>query len=705
MRDRFKNWRFTGGRRRLVLFTLTGLQTAIALKYLLKILPEHGDKGLEVAIAALFAILFAWISLGFWTAVMGFIVVLLRTDRLTISRLDEGRDATAVPLARTAVVMPICNEDVSRVFAGLRATYRSLRETGELDHFDFYVLSDTGDPDVWVEEEEAWARWQRDTGDFDRIHYRRRRANIKRKTGNIADFCRRWGRNYRYMLVLDADSVMSGETVVRLARLMEHRREVGIIQTAPQIINRESLYARIQQFANHVYGPLFAAGLNFWQLGDGYYWGHNAIIRLGPFIEHCGLSRLSGSGPMGGEILSHDFVEAAFMRRAGWEVWLAYDLGGSYEETPPTLLDELKRDRRWSQGNLQHLRLLHTWGLRFIHRVMFLYGVMAYGSSLLWLVLLGLSTAEVVIESMKVPVYFSETPSLFPIWPVWHPEQALALLGSTAVLLFLPKLLGIMVIFSKSGQGRRFGGMLGVGFSLFLEILFSMLLAPVRMLFHSKYVFLTLLGREVGWGSQSREDLETRWGDAIRHHGFGTLLAVAWGGGVYWVNPPYLLWLSPILGSLLLAIPISVLSSRVGVGRFVRSLNLFVIPEEVEPPRELCWVRRLVADEKENLRRVRLGGFVLAVTDPVVNALHLALLPREVSRPPMTVEALAALREKALQEGPGALGREDKLRLLYDADSVAWLHEQVWQSHDAEVSSRWGLNRLSADARSLPLSA
>jgi membrane glycosyltransferase len=227
MRDRFKNWRFTGGRRRLVLFTLTGLQTAIALKYLLKILPEHGDKGLEVAIAALFAILFAWISLGFWTAVMGFIVVLLRTDRLTISRLDEGRDATAVPLARTAVVMPICNEDVSRVFAGLRATYRSLRETGELDHFDFYVLSDTGDPDVWVEEEEAWARWQRDTGDFDRIHYRRRRANIKRKTGNIADFCRRWGRNYRYMLVLDADSVMSGETVVRLARWMEHRREVA----------------------------------------------------------------------------------------------------------------------------------------------------------------------------------------------------------------------------------------------------------------------------------------------------------------------------------------------------------------------------------------------------------------------------------------------------------------------------------------------
>ena len=256
------------------------------------------------------------------------------------------------------------------------------------------MLSDSSEPDTLAAERQAWLRAVRGrrTGSG-RIFYRWRRHRIKRKSGNIADFCRRWGSQYRYMVVLDADSVMSGECLTTLVRLMEANPTAGIIQTAPRAAGRDTLYARMQQFATRVYGPLFTAGLHFWQLGESYYWGHNAIIRVAPFMRHCALGRLPGRGPLSGEILSHDFVEAALMRRAGWKVWMAYDLPGSYEEMPPNLLDELKRDRRWCQGNLINLRLFLWNGLHPAHRAVFMTGVMAYVSAPLWLLSLVLSTA------------------------------------------------------------------------------------------------------------------------------------------------------------------------------------------------------------------------------------------------------------------------------------------------------------------------
>ena len=137
------------------------------------------------------------------------------------------------------------------------------------------------------------------------------------------------------MVVLDADSVMTGRALVQMVALMEKNPGTGIVQTAPRIVNGETLYARLQSFGNRVYSPLFLAGLNYWQQHEGNYWGHNAIIRVQPFMEHCSLPDLPGSEPFGGRILSHDFVEAALMRRAGWAVWLAHDIEGSYEEGPP----------------------------------------------------------------------------------------------------------------------------------------------------------------------------------------------------------------------------------------------------------------------------------------------------------------------------------------------------------------------------------
>lgn len=680
-------WTSAANRRRVLLFGLAFLQTTLAGYYFLKVIPEHGATGLEKVLLVLFVILFAWISLGFWTAVAGFFSLLANRNRFNVRRVLEQADLTK-PLPKTAIVVPICNEDVARVFAGLRATYHSLAQTGKLDAFEFFILSDTNDPDTWVAEEKAWADWCEETGDAERIHYRLRKTRIKRKTGNIADFCRRWGANYRYMIVFDADSVMSGEAMVSMVRMMETRHEIGILQTAPLSINRSSLYARVQQFGNHVYGQLFAAGLNFWQMGDGYYWGHNAIIRLAPFIEHCALKRLPGAAPMGGEILSHDFVEAAYIRRAGWEVWLAYDLPGSYEEPPPTLLDELKRDRRWSQGNLQHLRLISGWGIRPTHRIMFLYGMMAYGSSLLWLFLLGLSTVEVATRAEEEVSYFPDHYTLFPTWPeAWHAEWVIGLAVATATLLFLPKFLGIIHVAFRQREAGRYGGVFRLTISVMLEAILSSLLAPVRMLFHSRYVLATLLGRESGWGTQQREDAQTHWGDAFYQHGPGMLLALAWGAFVYLIDPAYLLWILPIIVPLLIAVPVSVFTSLRSAGIAARNAGLFLIPAETDPCPLIEDLNRLEAISEKSAP----VDFEQAIVDPVTHALHLSLLPEKRELPGKTVSMLKDLREKVLAQGPKALSSQERLSLLRDPESVTWLHHRIWESTEEQILRHWSL--------------
>ena len=582
------DWRRAARRRRVGLALLVLAQTAVATWLLARTFPYPSLSGLEIATLGVFTLLWSWISLGFWTAVAGFVVQWRNAARIwrADGDIDEAHHAGRLR-TRTAIVVPIHNEDVRRVFAGVEATYRSLAETGHLDAFDFYILSDTRDPETQHEEALAWAELCEAVDGFGRVFYRLRRNNIKRKSGNIADFLRRWGCNYDHMIVCDADSVMAGATVVRLARLMERHPRAGIIQSIPAMVNRETLFARIHQFASRVYGPMLAAGLHFWQLGESYYWGHNAILRCEPFMQHCGLVRLPGEPPLGGEIMSHDFVEAALMGRAGWEVWLACDLDGSYEESPPTLLDELKRDRRWCQGNLQHLRLLFGDGLRAGHRAIMAMGVIAYASSLFWGAFLVLSTATVVEKWLTVPVYFPATRTLFPLWPHWRPELALGLLGTTAVLLILPKLLSVLLII-RARRSAEFGSLPRLGVSVVLEIVFSTLLAPVRMWFHAKFVLLTLLGRQISWGAQVRTDAETRWRDTLRPHGMSTVVALAWFGAVgALLSWSLVWWLLPIVGALALSMPVSVYSSRVALGRALRRRRLFLTPEETARPEVL----------------------------------------------------------------------------------------------------------------------
>ncbi|WP_027367111.1 glucans biosynthesis glucosyltransferase MdoH [Desulfocurvibacter africanus] len=672
-------WGKVAQRRRLILLLLVLAPTLAAGPTMASLLPRGGGTPLEASLTVVYSVLFAWISIGFWTSLAGFIILLRRYDRYAVTNMSE-RDAPERPDVRTAILFPVCNEDMDRVLAGLAATYRSLERTGRLASFDFHILSDTSDPDAWVEEELAWRRACDMLGGHGRIYYRRRRVNQKRKSGNVADFCRRFGQRYTYMAVFDADSVMSGQTLVRMVAIMERRRNVGILQSAPSAFGRETLIARASQFAGKLYGPLFAAGLHCWQLGDAPFWGHNALIRVRPFMRHCALPKLPGEPPLGGDILSHDFVEAALMRRAGWSVWLAYDLPGSHEELPPTLLDELKRDRRWCVGNLQHLRLVFTRGIFPAHRALFLNGIMSYGSALLWFVFLALSTVEAIAQSVLEPVYFSEAHSLFPEWPVWDPLWALLLLAGTGVILFLPKLLALLLV-TLRGEARLFGGLPKLSASIAAEVLLSTLLAPVRMLFHSRFVFMTLLGRQVGWGGQTRDDRGTTWAEAVRFHGMSSLLALLWGLALALYNPQFLLWISPIILSLVLSVPLSVLTGRRSAGLQARRMGLFLTPDESAPPTHIAAVEKYrdrLTQTRSTDSAHRLNGFARVVLDPEALGLHLALLrgPRRMS--PKVAARRDDLLAKALQCGPAGLSARERKEMLYDPERLAALHRQVW---------------------------
>src|SRR5262245_49019303 len=375
-------WHAAARRRRAALLMLVAALGATAAALRLDDAPADPD-ALWWTTTVLMTLLLSWVGSGCATALAGAWVA-WRGDRHVPALRAPHRPIDL--RARTAIVMPICNEDVATVFGGLRATCESLAATGALALFDIFVLSDTSDVRLRAAEEQAWERLCTMLGEpadgTGRLFYRRRKRRVKRKSGNIADFCRRWGRSYRYLVVLDADSTMSGDPLVRL---MEEQPRAGIIQTLPQVTRASTLHARAQQFAARVTGRLFALGMAWWQLGDAHYWGHNAILRVEPFMRHCGLAPVPGRGGLTGEILSHDFVEAALMGRMGYEVWLVPDLGGSWEQTPPNLLDELQRDRRWCQGNLQNLRLVSEPGWRGAHRVMFMVGALSYGIAPLWL--------------------------------------------------------------------------------------------------------------------------------------------------------------------------------------------------------------------------------------------------------------------------------------------------------------------------------
>jgi membrane glycosyltransferase len=628
--------------RRIGILGSAFLLAAIAVYEMEQVLIVGGLTPIEIAVLVLFALNFGWIALAFVSAIAGYGVVMARRYRQ--KRTPPGPLGT-----KTAMLMPTYNEDPSRVFAAVEAMAIGLDELRQGPAFDWFILSDTTDPDVAFAEEAALLTLRARLGDRARIYYRRRRKNVARKSGNVADFCTRWGAAYDHMLVLDADSLIAPETIVELARRMEEDPDSGLIQTIPALVNGTTIVARLQQFAGRVYGPVVGAGLAFWTGSEGNYWGHNAIIRTRAFMDSAGLPDLPGKPPFGGHILSHDFVEAALLRRAGWTVRIAEDLSGSYEESPPSIIDLAVRDRRWCQGNLQHVLVLPARGLHWVSRIHLMTGIGSYLASPLWLLLILAGLALSLQAHFIRPEYFTEDFQLFPTWPVIDAERALRLFGLTLVILFGPKLLGLVSFLRNGTDRRKVGGFRTIASFLF-EIIISALIAPVMMLVHTGAIVSILLGRDSGWKPQRRDDGGVPIRSLILRHRWHFLLGVALLLAAWLDSLVLVAWLSPAILGLLLVVPVSGMTGSNKIGRFIRRMGLLRTPEEVDPP-----AVALVAAEARPAYEAAIAdppGLAAIASDDRLRAIHLALTDAVPARPrgkidPVEAQSIAKIDEAA----------------------------------------------------------
>ena len=480
----------------------------------------------------------------------------------------EKADTIAIPdadgplAARTALLFPVYHEDPARIAGTISAIAEELASLGKASAFDVFVLSDTRGAEAGMAEEEAYAALARKLGGEVGVYYRRRIENTARKAGNIKDWVERFGGAYETFVILDGDSIMSGVALVRLARAMEADPSAGLIQTVPKLIGGTTLLQRLMQFAANIYGPPTAAGLAFWSRDQGNYWGHNAIIRTAAFASAAGLPHLPGSPPFGGHIMSHDFVEAMLLQRAGWGVHMAPSIEGSFESMPPALTDLIVRDRRWSQGNLQHLALVAKRGVPGMGRLHLMMGALSYIISAVWAGSLGVGLVLALQGQQLLPSYFTDAKTLFPIWPVIDPGAAMRLFLATMAVVLLPKVLGLVLEMKRARRARELFGIPRAIAGVTTETVFSMLFAPIMMMTQTSSVLQILLGRDAGWKAQRRDGAAMDLGQAVRFHWPHMLVGIVVTIVCWETSPGLLVWMAPVVLGLVLSGPLNWLTSQ-----------------------------------------------------------------------------------------------------------------------------------------------
>ena len=512
---------------------------------------EDGIGVVEGLLLTLICFNFFWITFTVSSVALGL---------WSLSR-DRGQPAPGPGPANglnVALLVPIYNEVPWYVLGNARSMLEELRARGGSHRFAMFVLSDTRDDQIARAEQQSIRALQAMLSPGIELYYRRRAENTDRKVGNIADWVCRWGGGYDAMLVLDADSLMTGSAITELTDALARDPGAGLIQSFPQLIGAQSVFARVQQFASGVYGAAFAEGMARWCGQEGNYWGHNAIIRTAAFASSAGLPYLRGLG--GGQklIMSHDFVEASLLRRAGWGVRFLPRIRGSYEESPQTLIDYIQRDRRWCQGNLQHLGILRAKGFRSMSRFHMLHGAIGYLLSPIWFALLVMWAVIGQGQEASVLTYFSEANPLMPTWPELTDSRHVLIIVLMYAMLLAPKFFGVAALPLTGTRFAEFGGTGRFGLSFLSELLLSILYAPILMVQQMIAVLRTVLGIQKGWTPQTRAGGQYSLRTVALCHALETVSGAALIAGM--IAGLVSLWLLPIAVSLLLAIPLSMLS-------------------------------------------------------------------------------------------------------------------------------------------------
>lgn len=563
--------------RRLFVLGLNLATYATLVAAMARIGGAGGWTAVDAVLFLCFLIITPWTVLGFWNAVIGLWLLHGRPDGLAqVAPFAEAGERPEALRLKTAVLMTLRNEDPARALARLMIVKRSIDDTGWGSSFGYFILSDTSSPELAAAEEAAVAAWRAEVPHPERIVYRRRETNTGYKAGNVRDFCRRWGQDYDLMLPLDADSLMTGPAVVRLVRIMQANPKLGILQSLVVGAPTASAFARIFQFGMRHGMRAYTFGSAWW-IGDcGPFWGHNAVVRIAPFVEHCELPILPGGPPLGGHVLSHDQVEAALMRRAGYEVRVLPQENDSWEDNPPTIIQFSIRDLRWCQGNMQYGRLIGLPGLLAMSRFQLAWAMLMF---------LGVPAMTLMIALAPLKVLDGESPSAFPS------GLAISLYLTFLGMYLAPKLAGLADILLTPGGVARYGGATRFLASAMIEIVFSFLLGAITTFRITVFMIGLALRRSVIWDGQARDAQGISWPAAVRAFWPPFLFGGVVCGALALLSPAALLWSLPLTLGYVLAFPFAVVTASPAFGRVLARLGLCAIPEESDVPPEIAALR------------------------------------------------------------------------------------------------------------------
>ncbi len=560
--------------RRSVFCVLAVCTAAFMLWLMHQALSPQTPTALYVTLMVLLGFTLPWMVVGFWNAVIGLLLCQLSTEP-TAAVLPREMDITDTePLTTsTAILLCIRNETPERIERNLETMLKGLATPGIGEHFHLYVLSDTNDSKIAGQEQACFdamqARWRDRVG----FTYRCRTENTGYKAGNIAEFCQRWGAQYDFALTLDVDSFMTSGAIVRLVRMMQANPRLGILQGLVVGLPSTSAFTRLFQYGMRLGMRSFTMGSAWWQADCGPYWGHNAVIRLAPFIAHCELPVLTSRDGTTRHILSHDQVEAVLMRSVGFEVRVFPQEDESWEENPTTLSEYIGRDLRWCAGNLQYIHLLTLPGIKFMNRYQLALAIFMFLGSPAWIAMLVLGTLAL-----------SFTPNTADFA---QSGESLTLLIFALLMWYLPKIAGALDVLLRKEERARFGGGWRFGLSLTLEMLFSILMTPITWLNHTIFIVGLVLGKKAGWTAQSRDDHTIPLREAIRQFWPHTLLGLVLSGLLLATHPAVLPYALIFFSGLLLSIPLAVVTSQPGLGRWMIAHQLLSLPEEINPPEAL----------------------------------------------------------------------------------------------------------------------